>query len=223
MFTNGFPHFHLQHLRIYGVLQRIAVCYLIVGLLYLWDRRIWTKVALLVCLLIGYWVLVRWVPVPGAGVPGRDVTFLDKDQNIVAWLDRQLMPGHLYEDSPLHNARDPEGLLSDIPAIGTTLLGLLAGLWLSGWLPDEDQSPGPAWRRGGVPCLGISMGDLVPAQQENVDQLLCAGCSGMFAARVCDALLGDGAARMGQEAWSKAAGLAVAGLRLERHRGLHDQ
>jgi predicted acyltransferase len=132
IFVNGFPHYHLDHLRFYGVLQRIAVCYLIVSLLYLWDRRVWTKVALLLCVLIGYWILVRWVPVPGAGVPGRDVSFLDKDQNIVAWLDRQLMPGHLYEDPPAHDLRDPEGLLSDIPAVGTTLLGLLAGLWLSG-------------------------------------------------------------------------------------------
>ncbi len=130
--VNGFPYFHLAHLRFYGVLQRIAVCYLIVSLLYLWDRRVWTKVALLVCVLVGYWILVRWVPVPGAGVPGRDVPFLDKDQNIVAWLDRQLMPGHLYEDWTSHNLRDPEGLLSDIPAVGTTLLGLLAGLWLIG-------------------------------------------------------------------------------------------
>jgi predicted acyltransferase len=132
IFVNGFPHYHLDHLRFYGVLQRIAICYLIVSLLYLWDRRVWTKVALLVFVLIGYWILVRWVPVPGAGVPGRDVAFLDRDQNIVAWLDRQLMPGHLYEDAPAHDLRDPEGLLSDIPAIGTTLLGLLAGLWLSG-------------------------------------------------------------------------------------------
>jgi len=153
VFSNGFPHFHLQHLRIYGVLQRIAVCYLIVALLYLWDRRIWTKVALLVCLLIGYYVLVRWVPVPGAGVPGRDVTFLDKDQNIVAWLDRQLMPGHLYEDSPSHNARDPEGLLSDIPAIGTTLLGLLVGLWLSGWLPTRVKALGLLG--GAAACLAM--------------------------------------------------------------------
>ena len=153
VFSNGFPHFHLQHLRIYGVLQRIAVCYLIVALLYLWDRRIWTKVALLVCLLIGYYVLVRWVPVPGAGVPGRDVTFLDKDQNIVAWLDRQLMHGHLYEDSPSHNARDPEGLLSDIPAIGTTLLGLLVGLWLSGWLPTRVKALGLLG--GAATCLAL--------------------------------------------------------------------
>ena len=142
VFVNGFPHFDLQHLRIYGVLQRIAVCYLVVTLLYLWDRRVWTKVALIVLLLVGYYVLVRWVPVPGAGAPGRDVTFLDKDQNIVAWLDRQLMPGHLYEDSPSHNARDPEGLLSDIPAIGTTLLGLLAGLWLIGWMPTRIKALG---------------------------------------------------------------------------------
>jgi predicted acyltransferase len=131
IFINGFPWFHLDHLRIYGVLQRIAICYLIVSLFYLWDRRVWTKVALLACVLIGYWVLVRWVPVPGAGVPGRDIPLLDKDQNIVAWVDRQLMPGRLYEDAPLHNARDPEGLLSDIPAVGTTLIGLLAAIWLS--------------------------------------------------------------------------------------------
>ena len=128
--VNGFPYFHLDHLRFYGVLQRIAVCYLVVGLFYLWDRGAKSKIAVLLICLLGYWVLVRWVPVPGAGMPGRDVPFLDKDQNIVAWLDRQLMPGHLYEDWTTHNTRDPEGLLSDIPAIGTALLGLLTGLWL---------------------------------------------------------------------------------------------
>lgn len=128
--VNGFPYFHLEHLRIYGVLQRIAICYLVVGLFYLWDQRVWTKVAALACALIGYWALVACVPVPGAGLPGRDIPLLDKDQNIVAWADRHLMPGHLYQEAPLYDTRDPEGLLSDIPAIGTTLLGLLTGLWL---------------------------------------------------------------------------------------------
>jgi len=151
VFVNGFPHYHLAHLRIYGVLQRIAVCYLIVSLLYLWDRRMWTKVALLFCVLAGYWILVRWVPVPGAGVPGRDISFLDKDQNIVAWLDRQLMPGHLYEDPPAHDMRDPEGLLSDIPAVGTALIGLLAGLWLSGKRAVRANLLGLAM--GAVTCL----------------------------------------------------------------------
>ena len=149
--VNGFPYFHLDHLRFYGVLQRIAVCYLVVSLFYLWDRRVWTKVALLFCVLIGYWILVRWVPVPGAGVPGRDIPLLDKDQNIVAWLDRQLMPGHLYEDPPTHNQRDPEGLLSDIPAVGTTLFGLLAALWLSGTRAARSNALGLAI--GAAACL----------------------------------------------------------------------
>ncbi len=128
--VNSFPQFALAHMRFYGVLQRIALCYLAVGLFYLCDRRVGTKVAVLAAALVGYWVLVRWVPVPGAGLPGRDIPFLDRDMNLVAWLDRHLMPGHLYEDFPLHNMRDPEGLLSTIPAVGTTLIGVLAGMWL---------------------------------------------------------------------------------------------
>ena len=102
--VNSFPFFELDHMRFYGVLQRIAVCYLAVSLLYLWDSRAWLLAAVLVFTLVGYWVLVRWVPVPGAGVPGRDV--------------------------PDHNVRDPEGLLSDLPAIGTALIGMLSGVWL---------------------------------------------------------------------------------------------
>jgi predicted acyltransferase len=128
--VNGFPFFELDHLRIYGVLQRIAVCYLVVGLFYLWDRRVSSKVAVLVAALVGYWILMRWIPVPDSGVPGRDIPFLDPDLNLVAWLDRHLMPGHLYENSTTHNLRDPEGLLSDLPAVGTALLGLLAGIWM---------------------------------------------------------------------------------------------
>jgi predicted acyltransferase len=128
--VNGFPFFALDHLRIYGVLQRIAVCYLVVGLFYLWDQRVWTKLAAIGVLLVGYWVLLRWVPVPGAGLPGRDIPFLDPDMNLVAWLDRHLMPGHLYENWTTHNLRDPEGLLSDLPALATALIGLLTGLWM---------------------------------------------------------------------------------------------
>ncbi|HEY1904293.1 MAG TPA: heparan-alpha-glucosaminide N-acetyltransferase domain-containing protein [Terracidiphilus sp.] len=130
--VNGFPFFAWEHLRFYGVLQRIAICYLVVGLFYIWDQRAWTKVVALVVALVGYWVLLRWVPVPGEGMPGRDIPFMDMHMNLVSWLDRLLMPHHLYLDYPDHNMRDPEGLLSDLPAFGTTLLGVLAGLWLRG-------------------------------------------------------------------------------------------
>jgi predicted acyltransferase len=128
--VNSFPFFELPHMRFYGVLQRIAVCYLLVGLFYLWDKRAWTKVVALMVALVGYWVLLRWVPVPGAGMPGRDVPFMDMTQNLVSWIDRHLFPYHLYLYSPDHNVRDPEGLLSDLPAIGTALMGVLTGLWL---------------------------------------------------------------------------------------------
>ena len=128
--VNSFPFFALEHMRFYGVLQRIAVCYLAVSLLYLWKPRAWAMAAVLVIALAGYWVLLRWIPVPGAGLPGRDVPFMDVRQNLVSWLDRQLFPNHLYRDVPDHNLRDPEGLLSDLPAIGTAVMGMLTGLWL---------------------------------------------------------------------------------------------
>jgi predicted acyltransferase len=123
--VNGFPLFNLHTLRIYGVLQRIAICYLVCSLLYLWDRRAASKVVLLVVALLGYWILMRWVPVPGFGLPGRDVPLLDLNGNLVAWMDRHLLPGRLYE-----GVRDPEGFLSTLPALGTTLLGMLTGMWL---------------------------------------------------------------------------------------------
>jgi predicted acyltransferase len=151
--VNSFPYFHWEHMRFYGVLQRIAICYLIVGLFYLFDERVSTKIAALAMVLIGYWVLVQWVPVPGAGLPGRDVPLLDKNQNIVAWADRQLMPGHLYEDWPDHDARDPEGLLSDIPALGTALLGLLTGLWLRDQRSVKAKALGLA--AGAAACLAL--------------------------------------------------------------------
>ena len=128
--VNSFPFFELDHMRFYGVLQRIAVCYLAVSLLYLWDSRPSSVAAVLVVALVGYWVLLRWIPVPGAGTPGHDVPFMDVRQNLVSWVDRHVFPHHLYRDVPDHNVRDPEGLLSDLPAIGTALMGMLSGMWL---------------------------------------------------------------------------------------------
>ncbi len=125
LLVNGFPFFHWTTLRIYGVLQRIALCYLLGSLIYLASRRVQDKVLLLAAILLGYWALMRWIPVPGYGLPGHAIPFLDKDANWVAWLDRHIFPGRLYEGT-----RDPEGLLSTFPALGTTLIGILTGIWL---------------------------------------------------------------------------------------------
>ena len=125
MFLNGFPNqYQLASWRVYGVLQRIAICYVISAVLALWsDWRGWI-VTIAGCL-IGYWILMRFVPVPGFGIPTHDIPFLDPDRNLAAWLDRQLLAGHLYEGT-----RDPEGVLSTIPAVATSLLGMLTGQWL---------------------------------------------------------------------------------------------
>ena len=125
VFLNGFPnHYDPSHLRIYGVLQRIAICYVLTAVLELWtDWR--TQLAVAVACLATYWVLMRHVAVPGFGIPGQDIPLLDPDRNLVAWLDRKLMMGHLYE-----RVRDPEGLISTIPAVATCLAGLLTGKWL---------------------------------------------------------------------------------------------
>ena len=152
--VNNFPFFELAHMRIYGVLQRIAVCYLVVGLFYLWDQRVWTKVAALFVALVGYWVLLRWTPIPGAGMPGRDFPFMDQALNLTSWLDRHVMPYHLYLDAPAHNRHDPEGLLSDLPAVGTALLGLLAGLWMRSQRAVKTKTLGLAAGCAGCLALG---------------------------------------------------------------------
>ncbi|NYF78972.1 acyltransferase family protein [Granulicella arctica] len=124
--VNSFPFFHLSTMRFYGVLPRIAICYFIVATFNLFIGGWRNKAAVAVACLVGYWILMRFVPVPGFGVPTHGVPLLDRDANLAAWLDRQIFSApHLYE-----RTRDPEGLLSTIPALGTALFGLLTGYWL---------------------------------------------------------------------------------------------
>jgi predicted acyltransferase len=110
--------------RIEGVLQRIALCYLMAAALVLWTSRR-AQLAAIAAGLLGYWAILRFVPVPGLGAPGHDFPFMDPDRNLVAWLDRALFDGRLY-----NGARDPEGLISTIPALASTLLGVMTGYWL---------------------------------------------------------------------------------------------
>ncbi len=124
LFLTGLPTFDLSTWRIPGVLQRIAVAYLAAALIALYSKT-YARIAWLVALLAGYWVLMRFVPVPGYGVPARDIALLHPHANLAAYLDRKLMFGHLWEGT-----RDPEGVLSTLPAIATVLCGVLTGQWL---------------------------------------------------------------------------------------------
>jgi predicted acyltransferase len=136
LFLNGLPYFDFHTIRIMGVLQRIALCYLAAGLLYLatcrqgaaTDRKAGVRAnigaiaAVALILLVGYWALMTFVPVPGYGAG-----HLGKDDNLGAFVDRALMGGHLWSES---KTWDPEGFLSTLPAIVTALIGILAGEWL---------------------------------------------------------------------------------------------
>jgi predicted acyltransferase len=116
---NGFPFFDWEIFRIPGILQRIALCYGAAALIAL-TTTVRQQVGITAALLLGYWALMTLVPVPGHG-PGH----LVPDENLAAFVDRTLMGGHL-----LHHDWDPEGLLSTLPALATTLIGVLTGRWL---------------------------------------------------------------------------------------------
>ena len=136
LFLNAFPHFDWSSIRIMGVLQRIAVCYLFAGLLYLATfrkdeaagrpSRISANVPVTACvaltLLVGYWALMTFVPVPGYGAG-----HLGKEDSLAAYIDRSLLRGHLWSES---KTWDPEGLLSTLPAVASLLIGVLTGEWL---------------------------------------------------------------------------------------------
>jgi predicted acyltransferase len=124
LLLNGMASLQPSTWRIPGVLQRIAIAYCIASVITLYSgtraRVVWIAV-----LTVGYWAIMRFVPVPGHGVPSVDVPLLHPDFNLAAYLDRKLMLGHMWEKT-----RDPEGLLSTIPAVATALCGVLTGEWL---------------------------------------------------------------------------------------------
>lgn len=112
-----YPHFAFSTMRIPGVLQRIAICFLAAGSIYL-VTGVRGQIAAIVGLLLFYWVLMTFAPVPGYGA-GR----LDFEGNFARFVDSLVFGRHNYQSGNW----DPEGLVSTIPAIASTLFGVLAG------------------------------------------------------------------------------------------------
>ncbi len=119
--TLSFFLFHRAQVRIPGVLQRIGVCFFFAALISLLLGRKGLLPAAAVLLAV-YWALMTFVPAPGYGT-GR----LDVEGNLAAYVDRAVLGAHTWKHNP---GWDPEGLLSSLPAIATTLFGILAGEWL---------------------------------------------------------------------------------------------
>ncbi len=125
LYYGGFAK-HLADVRWLGVLQRIALCYFAAGLLFCFFRARGLAVAAVV-LLVGYWLLMAYVPVPG-GAAGS----FAEGKNLANYVDAHWLPGRKWDGD-----HDPEGLLSTLPAVASCLLGALAGLLL------KDRSTGP--------------------------------------------------------------------------------
>jgi predicted acyltransferase len=136
LLLNAFPFTLERPLRVLGVLQRIALCYLVAALLAAHTRPR-TQLLTAVVLLLGYALLESTF---NLDVPGADLG---------AAVDRLLLAGHLHQAKPEFSLFDPEGLFSTIPAIGTTLIGVLAGRWLG------DATVSPHERASGLFFAGL--------------------------------------------------------------------
>ena len=130
LFLNVFPNpFNFETIRVYGVLQRIAVCYFICSIIYL-NTSIKTQILIFLGILWGYWLIMTAIPVPGFGF-----NQLSTHGNWVAYFDQMLFAApHLYG-----KVYDPEGFLSTIPAVASTLLGGLTGNLLLASLSNQKR------------------------------------------------------------------------------------
>lgn len=118
LFLNGFPFFEISSIRIPGVLQRIAVCYFFSALIFL-HSSVRTQLIWAIGLMLLYWAVMAWVAV--AGFPAGSYEMAN---NFSAWLDNLILHGHMWTQS---KTWDPEGIFSTLPAISTTLAGVLTG------------------------------------------------------------------------------------------------
>jgi predicted acyltransferase len=128
LFLSGFPFgllwnhtFHFSTIRIPGVLQRIAVCYLIASIIYLFTSMRGVIIAI-GALFVSYALMMFYIPVPeiGAGL-------FEKGRNFAAYFDSLFLSGHMWSAT---KTWDPEGIVSTLPAIATTLFGALTGDYL---------------------------------------------------------------------------------------------
>jgi len=143
----------LATIRIPGVLQRIAVCYLVAALLFVFTE--WrAQAAVAAAALLGYWALLTLVPVPGFGAGD-----LGKEGNIAAWIDRALLGPHIWR---LGRVYDPEGILSTLPAIATTLFGVLTGRFVKAAPSTTAAAKGLAWSGAAGLVIGLAWSRLFP-------------------------------------------------------------
>ncbi len=119
IYNNGLHLRPFSEIRFGSVLGRIGLAYMFANIIALYTKQI-GQIIWFCGLLIGYWLMLKFTSAPG--FPRGDLTM---QGNFASYIDRSVIPGHLYL-----GIHDPEGLVSTIPAIGTGLLGILTGTFL---------------------------------------------------------------------------------------------
>jgi len=155
-----------------GVLQRIALAYCGGSLLFIWLKPR-GLIAACITLLIGYWALLKFVPVPGFG-PGDYA----EAHNLTNYLDKMYLAGRRYDGD-----HDPEGILSTLPAIASCLLGIFGGLWLQSGATKGRKVLGLAIAGGVALGLGWAWAPFFPVIKKlwtSSFVLVAAGWSALF-------------------------------------------
>lgn len=119
MYNNGLHLRPFSDIRFASVLGRIGIAYMFANIIFIYSKRNW-QIIWFWALIIGYWLLLKFTSAPG--FPMGDLTM---EGNFASYIDRSILPGKLYL-----GIHDPEGLMSDIPAISTGLLGILTGAYI---------------------------------------------------------------------------------------------
>jgi predicted acyltransferase len=142
---NGLLNFHFSEMRYAGVLQRIAICYFFASVIFV-NTKPRTQAILAGVILLGYWAIMKFIPVPGFGAGN-----LTPEGNLAAYLDRQFLPGRFC----CYTFGDNEGILSNLPAVVTVLLGALSGEWLNSGAGGMKKAAGLA--AAGIGSLAVAL------------------------------------------------------------------
>lgn len=121
IFLSLMPYFNFSDIRIAGVLQRIAIVFLVCSFLFL-NTSAKAQAWIGAITLIAYWLVMTLVPTPGLGK-----VMLEPGVNLAAWVDSKMLPGRMWQ-----RTWDPEGVLSTFPSIVNGIIGMLAGRLIIG-------------------------------------------------------------------------------------------